>query len=543
MKFLLKYAWHIALLAVGLFLVAAIFRTGWYATHDGIFHIYRTEEALNMLKLGQFPLRWAGNFDQGFGIPLFTFIYPLPYYITSILSYFASSIIAVKALTVTAYLLGGFGIFQLFQKKSKLLAFVLALIYIMTPYQFLNVFVRGALGELLALGIMPWTLYSFSSLVENNSKLKWYHPIPLALLLISHNFLGILFSVFLIGYVLLQKNQKSQAITSLLISFGLAAFFLTPMIGEKNILYSALHPDLNFRFDQHFVYVKQLLYSKWDYWYSMPGPADGMSFQLGFAQIALASAGIIYTVFNRKRTRLDIYLIVAYFGSIFLMLSRSYPIWNAIYILRSIQFPWRFLFMPTILTPLLAFPFLLTLSKKNYFPYLLACIIILNFGNVRNYRRPIKFFDLTEYTDLYRLYYNKTSTTFRTEILPKWSVPNERYKSEELLVNSGNMTIDELSATPLSVSTTINNKPDSSEGRVTILRNYYPGWSAIMDGKVKIELTPTDEGMIYMKPVLGLHKYVIKMGSTGLEKFANFISLLSVFSLGYLWKKNQKSKK
>jgi len=122
MKFLLKYAWHIALLAVGLFLVAAIFRTGWYATHDGIFHIYRTEEALNMLKLGQFPLRWAGNFDQGFGIPLFTFIYPLPYYITSILSYFASSIIAVKALTVTAYLLGGFGIFQLFQKKSKLLA-------------------------------------------------------------------------------------------------------------------------------------------------------------------------------------------------------------------------------------------------------------------------------------------------------------------------------------------------------------------------------------------------------------------------------------
>lgn len=541
-KLLSKYLWHLALITIGLFLVSAIFRTGWYASHDGIFHIYRTEEALNMLKLGEFPLRWAGNFDQGFGIPLFTFVYPLPYYITSIISYFTSSIIAVKILTVLAYLLGGLGIFQLFKKKGDMLAFALALIYLMTPYQFLNVFVRGALGEILALGLMPWVLYSFSLIVEDKSRLKWYHPIPLALLLIAHNFLGILFSVFLIGYLFFQKNQKSQAIINLLISFGLAAFFLIPMIGEKNILYSYIHPDLNFRFDQHFVYFKQLIYSKWDYWYSLPGPDDGMSFQLGFTQMILAGLGIIYAIFNRKRTKLDIYLIVAYLGSIFLMLSRSYPIWHAVTILQSIQFPWRFLFMPAILTPLLAFPVLLSISKKKYFPYLLLVIIIFNFGNVRNYRRPIKFFDLTEYTDLYRLYYNKTSTTFRTEILPKWSVPSERYKSEELLVNSGNMIIDSLTTDPLSVVTTINNKPDESEGRVTILRNYYPGWTATMDGKKKIELTPTDEGMIYLRPELGVHKYVIKIGNTPLEQFANLISLSSLFTLGYIWKRNQKSK-
>jgi hypothetical protein len=527
---------------IGLFLVSAIFRTGWYASHDGIFHIYRTEEALSMLKLWQFPLRWAGNFDQGFGIPLFTFVYPLPYYITSVISYFTSSILAVKILTVGSYLLGGLGIFQLFKKKGTMLSFALALIYLMTPYQFLNIFVRGALGEILALGLMPWVLYSFSLLVEDGNKLKWYHPLPLALLLIAHNFLGILFAVFLIGYVLFQKNQKSQAIINLLISFGLASFFLIPMIGEKNILYSYIHPDLNFRFDQHFVYFKQLLYGKWDYWYSLPGPDDGMSFQLGFAQIILASLGIIYTIFNPKRTKLDIYLVLAYLGSILLMLSRSFPIWHSVKILQSIQFPWRFLFMPAILTPLLAFKSLSAVSKKKYFPYILAGLLILNFVNIRNYRRPIKFFDLTEYTDLYRLYYNKTSTTFRTEILPKWSVSKERFKTDEVLVNSGNMIINSLTNTPLSVAIEINNKIDPVPAKITILRNFYPGWVAIMDGKEKIELAPSEDGMIYMVPAIGVHKYDIEMKSTNVEKLANIISLASLFMIGYLWKRNQKSK-
>lgn len=538
-KFLSIYAWHITLILVGLFLISSIFHIGWYTSHDGIFHIYRTEEALSMLKAGQFPLRWAGDFDQGFGIPLFTFIYPLPYYMTSVISYFVSSVWAVKLAIILSYIAGGLGIFLLFRAKNKMLAFTLALVYIMTPYQFLNIFVRGALGEILALGLMPWVLYSFSSIVEGGSKLRWYHPLPLALLLVAHNFLGILFTIFLIGYIIFEKNQKLQAFYSLFLSFGLATFFLLPMISEKNILYSYIHPDLNFRFDQHFVYLKQLFYSKWDYWYSMPGPDDGMSFQLGFAQITLSMLGVIYTIFNRNRTKLDIYLIIAYFGSIFLMLSRSYPIWHAIPILQSIQFPWRFLFMPAILTPLLAFPLLLSQSKKKYFPFILLAILIFGYGNIRNYRRPMKYLDLTEYTDLYRLYYNKTSTTFRSEILPKWSVLAERYKSKDLLVNAGNMTIDSLTTSPLTLMTTINNKPDQSEGRITILRNYFPGWVAIMDGKKKIELTPTDEGMISLNPVLGIHKYVIKIESTLVEKIANFISLLSLFALGYIWQQNR----
>jgi hypothetical protein len=535
-----KYLFSLFITVIGLLLVSSIFYPGWYTAHDGIFHIYRTEEALSMLKAGQFPLRWAGNFDQGFGIPLFTFIYPLPYYITSVFSYFVSSIIAVKILTVIAYLSGGLGIYTLFKKSGPTISVFLALIYLMTPYQFLNIFVRGALGEILALGIMPWVLVSFNHLLSTK-KLSWYHPIPLFLLLISHNFLGILFGVFLLGYTLCQKSSVKPLIFSLLLSLGLAAFFLVPMIGEKNLLYSASHPDLNFRFDQHFVYFKQLLYSKWDYWYSVPGPDDGMSFQLGIIQLFLALVGTTYIIFNSKRTPSQIFLIVAYFGSVFLMLSKSFYIWKYINILQSIQFPWRFLFMPAILTPLLIYPLLQVLKDKKWFKFLLVILLLLNFANIRNYRRPMKILDLTEYTDLYRLYLNKTSTTFRSEILPKWGVENERYKSEDILVNSGNMIIELQVVKPLKIDITINNKPDESEGKVTILRNYFPGWVAKMDGKTIIKLEPTKEGMIYLYPEIGVHTYQISIKNTSLERIANLLSLGAIFGLIYLWQKNKKN--
>lgn len=531
-----------AIVVFGAFLIASIFTTGWHSSHDGVYHILRTEEAWKMLRLGHFPLRWAGHIDQGFGIPLFNFIYPLPYYITAIFSAFIGSVWAVKTVMIASYLLGGLGIYALFAKKDKVLATGLALIYLMTPYQFLNFFVRGALGEIVALGLMPWALYAFESLKDGKSKLTWYHPLPLALTFLAHNFLGILFAIFLLGYSLFAKVHKSKLWLSLLLSLGLASFFLLPMIMERGYLYSLDNQFFTFRFDQHFVYVKQLLYGKWDYWYSLPGPDDGMSFQLGIGQLILSLLGILTILSRKPRTWSSLYLIIAYAGSIFLMTGRSFWVWEKIAILQTIQFPWRLLFMTTVLTPVLGYSFLALFKSRKLQLLVLSLILVLSFVNIRNYRRPIKHFSESEYTDLYLLNVGKTTTTFRTEILPKWSVPDERYKTEEVLVNSGNMTIDALTHDALGLTLTIHNKPDSSPGRITILRNYYPGWVATMDGKTKIELVPTDEGMISMLPQLGIHTYEIRMKSTSTEIIANLVSIIALLSLGVLWKKNQKRK-
>lgn len=401
---------------------------------------------------------------------------------------------------------------------------------------------RGTLGETLAIGLMPWVLYSYQNLKKSKNVLRWYHPLPLAGVLLAHNFLGILFAAFLIGYMLTDKASLKRALGSLFLSLGLSAFFILPMILQKNLLYSFEFKDLTFRYDQHFVALKQLIYSKWDYWYSMPGENDdGMSFQLGIAQLILATLGII-TILVKSRTPSHLYLILAYLGTIFLMHSKSYFIWESLPLLQAVQFPWRFLFMPLVLTPLLATTALYHLVRSPKLRYfIMVTFLCLGFLNIRNYKNPMKFLDNVEFTDLYRLYLNKTSTTFRTEILPKWSGPAERFKTGELLVNSGNMTIDSLTHNPLKINVTINNKPDSSEGRVTILRNYYPAWVVTMDNSKKLKVEPTADGMIMLKPELGIHKYEIKIKNTNLESLSNALSALSVVILGYLWYKNKKT--
>ena len=532
--------WVLLILFAGCLLISSIFHSGWYTSHDGVYHILRTEEALKMLKLGQLPLRWAGSIDQGFGLPLFNFIYPLPYYFSALLSIIMGAVWSVKTVIILSYLMGGLGVYTLFASKNRVIGVGLALIYLLTPYQFLNIFVRGAYGEILAMGIMPWALYAFNQLSQKKASIRWYSPIPLGLLLLAHNFLGLLFAIFLLGYTLFQKENKKKLLLSLVISFGLSAFFFVPMILERDYLYSLSNQFYTFRYDQHFVYAKQLLYGKWDYWYSVPGDTDGMSFQLGVAQMILSSLGLLSIIFTRNRSWSKYYLGIAYLGSVFLMTSRSFFIWEKISILQTIQFPWRLLFMGTILTPLLGFAFLSRIKSDRIKYVILLVLVALSFVNVRNYRRPMKQLSATEYTDLYLLNTGKSTTTFRTEILPKWSVPNERYKSEEIQVNSGNMIIDSQTSNPLGLNVTINNKPDESVGRVTILRNYYPTWAIFVDGKRENILTPTSEGMITFSPVLGTHTYELKVKSTMVEIVANIISLISVIIIGIIWRKKSK---
>ena len=533
-----KYLFPVILIILGLILASSLFNPGWFASHDGVFHILRADEAVKMLKSGQFPLRWAGNFDEGYGIPLFNFIYPLPYYLsTALILSGMSSVLAVKLILLVSYLIGGLGIYQLFARENKMLAFFSAALYLATPYQFLNIFVRGALGEVVAMGIIPWVLVSFHDL-SHQKALRWYHSLPLALLLIAHNFLGLLFMAFLIAYLFFAKLFSKRALLSFALSLGLAAFFLLPMIVERTMLSSFHNQDFTFRFDQHFVYLKQFLYGKWDYWYSLPGPGDGVSFQLGLAQIIVVALTTIFVAL-KKRTRKNIFLVFAFFFTVFMMSSRSFYIWDSLTLLQTVQFPWRFLFLTTLLAPLIAFVFLSSFKSKKLQIILITIFLGLALFNVRNYRRPIQFLNEEEFGSLYTLYLTKTATTFRTEILPMWSPQDVRYKSDDVLVSSGNIILEGVVATPTNITFTANNKEEI--GELTILRNYFPSWHVQVEGDNSDDLlSPRDDGTISLMLNPGTHDYRVYVGSSNIESIANIISLGSIISVLYVLTRDRK---
>src|SRR5262245_26563516 len=73
------------LVFIGLFVIWlatswALFLPGFFRVHDYV-HATRVVELAQGLADGQLPVRWSANLGYGYGMPLFEFYGPLPYYV------------------------------------------------------------------------------------------------------------------------------------------------------------------------------------------------------------------------------------------------------------------------------------------------------------------------------------------------------------------------------------------------------------------------------------------------------------------------------
>lgn len=532
--------YYLAILAVAAVSLSYLFRGGWYDSHDGMFHIVRSIEAMEMLKLWHFPLRWAGNLDQGYGVPLFNYIYPLPYYLTGLLTLILKPWWALKLVIFLSYVAGGVGMYHLFAVRGRFLALALAIIYLLTPYQFVNIFVRVALGEIIALGMLPWVyLVHQHILTRQGTTVKWYEPLPLTLLLLTHNFLGMIFGLFLFGLILSHASQRRPALISLCLSLLLSATFILPMLFERQYLYSLVQGEFTFRFDQHFVNLRQFFFSPWGYGYSELGPGDGLTFQLGFAQFALFVISLLSVV--RQRRAEMFYLVLAYAGSVFLMSARSYPVWQALPFLQPIQFPWRFLFMTTFLTPVLGAALMSSLRSLRARQLLLVMLLMVAFWNIHSFRQPEKTLSEPEYLELFHFNSLGTTTAIRTEILPRWVSPTPRPKGIDLVIEKGSITYADESSSPLKFAFTADSRDE--EGTIHLKRNYYPMWHVRVDGLRHDDLlSPREDGSLRLRLLSGSHRYTIYLGSTGIQLFANLLSLAGLIIIWKIWRDTRLAK-
>ncbi len=495
--------------------------------HDSLWHVERLQNMVSLVK-SQFPVRWSPTLDNGYGIPLFNFTYPLPYYSGVVFMFMGlGPVKAYYLLLYLAYFVGGLGVY--FLARKPLLGLLAGLLYLLTPYQFLDIFVRGALGEVVALGIIPWVIWSYQQ-ISRSGKLSWYSPIPFALLLLSHNFYAYLFAGLILTFTVVIYAHKAKIIYSFLLSLALASFFILPAFFEKSTLLSSQAPSLGIA--NHFVYPKQLMYGPWSYQGSLSGenPVE-MSFQLGLANIIVICLAVLHTLaslFVRPCPRSLLLYLAIYGFAIFMMLPPSLWFWQNLPLLASLQFPWRFLGVTTILAVLIFLELEKQIATKHYPKFItLACILVaLAWFNSKTYRDPVKWLDESEFLALHYEYVGKTTTAHRDELVPRWA-PTERYLPQNDLVLTSGVELLELNQTSLKLNFSAN----AGETGVAIYhRNYYPMWHLTIDGK-SASLAPTSTGEITFPLLPGEHRYNLQIQSTLLQKLGNLISLFSLFGL------------
>ena len=150
------------LFTLSLFALKDLSKPGFYTSHDGETHTARIAQYYVALKDGQIPPRFAGSFYNGFGSPIFVYIYPVPYITGAILhglgfSFINSFKIIMAFSFIFSQLFTYVWLYELF--KDKKAALIGALCYGWVPYRFLLIYVRGSISEVLAYTFLPLVLF------------------------------------------------------------------------------------------------------------------------------------------------------------------------------------------------------------------------------------------------------------------------------------------------------------------------------------------------------------------------------------------------
>ena len=505
------------------------FKKGFFKSHDGEWMIIRFTAFHQTLTAGQSPVRFVDRLNNNYGYPVINFLYPLPFYTSEIwkvlgFGYVDSIKITFIASTVLSVIAMFWALSQHFAKQAALVG---SIVYLYIPYRFVDLYVRGSIGENLAFAILPLILGSILKLKKAKGIYWPILTLAIALLILAHNVIAVLFIPLFLAFALSQLNSKIKTTMAFLLGFTIASFFWLPAINDlKFVRLSQIKVS---HVSEHLVPVKDLLIPRWGYGPS-PQSQDGLSIQIGLVTIFIIAAMFYLLIKNRNKSKTLWSLIILVILSGFLMTNLSLPLWQKLPYIDIIQFPWRLMSVIVFGTSLLAAQLVTSAKNDKILVYL---IILASFLTTITYTRPAEFVDRPD------SYYatNEDTTTVQNEYMPLWvrEIPKDRANKKIEAVESN---IKNLIIKPAKYQAVIET-PKDTEVKVNAI--YFPGWQAQVDGqKVAIDFQ-NPNGLITFGLPKGVHKVIIEYKNSGIHLVSEIISGLTLALAGsyfiYKWRK------
>lgn len=548
----------ISLLVIVLACNLALLNPSFFRVHDYT-HAARISEMSRALADGHFPVRWSENFGFGYGMPLFNFYAPLPYYVGAAI--FLSGfdiIISIKMLYVVSSILVVIGAYKLARMYSGHSGAILAAAVVaLAPYRALNLYIRGALSEAWALAFLPFIIWSLVLIIRGKTQYWWLFAISLAALALSHN-ISLVISTPIIGLFGIAELYRQHRfnlqkmlptlgtlIGSGLLAFSLAAFYLIPAFAEKNATKVEEYIlDGYFNYHLHFLYIRQFFQHQWQYGGSGWGPQDDISFGLGIGQlIALGFTAFIAIVMLAKKLPKAIkhrtislsqnwWLICAVGGllafSLLMTTEKSVFIWERIQLLEYVQFPWRWL---TVAIPLMGVLAALgsncirpTLLRWSY--VLLICIVIVSINT--RYFFPEKY--LADPNEIYQTT-PESVLAGMSNILPDY-IPKQMPKSiasaTDIVTNRSEL--GEIQVLSDKTHAKLIKLVVPSEREVIWTVSDFPGWQIEVDGQV-VEKKVSPLGLLKTTVPAGEHTVGVVLKLTPIQYWSQLVSILGLLGV------------
>lgn len=219
-----------------------------FVSQDLTFHLNRFIGLANAFEEGQILPKLYPYANNGFGYatPLFycdLFLYPF-----AIFYHFGLSAVWCYKLCILFYTsLGNIFVYLIFKKETKdrRLSLLASFLYLTCNYHLINIFIRGALGEILAMTFIPLVIYAVYKILVKHEACFIFLGISFSLLVCSHLITSLIYGLFFFFMIIvfLIMNYSKQTlikqtlltiIKGTLIALLLCAWYLLPMMEQLN---------------------------------------------------------------------------------------------------------------------------------------------------------------------------------------------------------------------------------------------------------------------------------------------------------------------
>jgi hypothetical protein len=380
-----------------------------------------------------------------------------------------------------------------------------------------------------------------------------------------------------------------------LLALGLSAFYLLPAFLEKGLTQvdDIILGDY-FNFNLHFLYLRQFVRPNWGFGGSEWGPNDKISFFLGYGQLlglvlslGLTVVGLLLNKFSKflslsnpqsnpqpdpqsdsqlelktKYHQLQSWLLLALLGllgsSLLLSTHKTQFLWQALPLLKYVQFPWRFMtlavvwlaalgaLLPVIIyqvalysTPLKATRLMNTKKTVKRLVIVFSLVIFALLTLNAQYFRPQQYLDNP--TDVYYANPDKIRQEM-SGILPDYlpqALDPDIGPTQQLVLTPDEVDQDKSQGTYQievnRVAAKLIRTDFKHQQTLTLAIADYPGWQLYLDEQ-ELAHDQQEQGLITTEVPPGQHYVAAKFHPTPLRLVSDIISavsLLAVLALVY----------
>lgn len=501
--------WIICILFLGVIVFLPMLKPGFLVTDDGDWMVIRLSAFYQSLREGQFPVRFLGRLNQSYGYPVANFLYPGFLYIGSLIHILGVSFSSsVEIIQMGSVVIGAIALFLWLKKFFGTTASgVGAISFLFMPYLLYDVFKRGSVGEVLAIGMSMVVLYAIES------KYQWLLTPAVAILAIAHNTLALFFLPLFALYIVIKKYWK--LIPAFLIGVGITSFFWFPVYFERNVV---LFNNVVISHPGDFFPVSNALILQ-----SLP---------------FLIAAGVIVFSKTKKYKKEQWFFLFLLGVGLFFATKASGFLWRIPNFVKFVQFPYRWLSLWVFagpwflayfvnegrkLTKQLVTVLFIGIFITLWVPYLKSDSIVRNEG----------FFTTNEGT-----------TTVADEYMPIWvseKMDTRAAEKIEFYSGAGDIQIRKLTTQTIDVDI------DASEVSIMLINTvYYPGWGAMLDNVQVPIIHDNSKGLMRINVPAGKHHLFMEFRETGGRFIADVLSLtfgviyvISLVAMCVIPKKNE----